>query len=520
MRIASLLALFWANTAFAQTAGFSTDIEILRPRFSPFTVPGIDVPLNQRPGSVRWGINSWYSMNPLIWQDDDEEIGAVVKNRVAAVAGFSADITRAVTLRAVLPTYADFGSDLDFLSGDGFGLGDLSIGAHFVFVHAGVFSMGAATDVYVPSGYKNAWKGEPNLRGSADLLFHFNFGRVGLATTVGVMGRASIVTTEDWTLATELVWNTGLEIGILPEKLALGLGAYTRFGFTEFGGPAESTAEALLTLRYSPIRLITLDFGGGRGLTSGYGADDFRAYFGLTFTHLGKEKIVVASDDAHDDRGGGGLNFDVNQSNQGLTPLARPEVTINTEGDDGNWAEGELARIDQDRIEIRDEVHFRVGTSQLLPRSIPTLEAVAELLRDTRRVQHVVIEGHASTEGSFATNYRLSMERSAVIYEKLINLGVHPSRLSIRGFGEITPETGLSEEEARIASRRVKFHITQQLDDWDPEPSYPDVVLPWNGEVVSYGDPPPPPEPETPPEPAPESFDESADEIELDLEAE
>jgi protein TonB len=38
----------------------------------------------------------------------------------------------------------------------------------------------------------------------------------------------------------------------------------------------------------------------------------------------------------------------------------------------------------------------------------------------------VVIEGHASQEGSFEYNYTLSAERARAIYEALVLRGVHP----------------------------------------------------------------------------------------------
>ena len=41
--------------------------------------------------------------------------------------------------------------------------------------------------------------------------------------------------------------------------------------------------------------------------------------------------------------------------------------------------------------------------------SIPTLQFVAKLMNQNARLGHVVIEGHASEEGTFVYNYDLSM---------------------------------------------------------------------------------------------------------------
>ena len=61
--------------------------------------------------------------------------------------------------------------------------------------------------------------------------------------------------------------------------------------------------------------------------------------------------------------------------------------------------------------------------------------------------------------------------------------GVVPSRVSIRGMGEVQPLGADEKYDALQASRRVIFHITGQLQSWEDPPVYNlDLKYPWNGE--------------------------------------
>ena len=159
-----------------------------------------------------------------------------------------------------------------------------------------------------------------------------------------------------------------------------------------------------------------------------------------------------------------------------------------------------LAVVEEDQILILEPIRFEVGTANILPQSLPVLSAVATLLHHDATLLHVVIEGHASEEGTFAYNYDLSTQRARAVWEQLVSDGVHPDRVSWRGLGEVVPtQGGTSEEELRV-NRRVEFHIVARLAPGESAPEYADSVeLPWDGSESAVRQPPPPPEPE--PEP-------------------
>jgi outer membrane protein OmpA-like peptidoglycan-associated protein len=147
------------------------------------------------------------------------------------------------------------------------------------------------------------------------------------------------------------------------------------------------------------------------------------------------------------------------------------------------WKEGELARVEEEAIVIRDPIQFEYNTANILPESLPTLHFVAKLMNQNARLGHVVIEGHASEEGTYIYNYDLSIRRARSIWEEIITAGVHPARLSYRGMGEVDPRKKGTDEAALAKNRRVDFHIIHRYNELEVLPEYPsNIKLPWSGQ--------------------------------------
>lgn len=103
-----------------------------------------------------------------------------------------------------------------------------------------------------------------------------------------------------------------------------------------------------------------------------------------------------------------------------------------------------------------------MNTAEILPESRPVLKAVRDILAADPRIQLVLIEGHASEEGEHQFNYDLSVRRARAIQDALVEAGVAPERLAIRGMGEVAPvvtPTGPDDQVALAANRRVVFRI-------------------------------------------------------------
>ncbi len=486
-------ALLSPQVSFAQTttprSGYDVDIDLVRPMFTSDVLPGIDVPDNGRGGTFRWGLAFQYTASPLVLYDFDEEVGAVVKNRTSAWLGMSLDISRRFTARISLPAHIQWGSEVPRYAADGFAVGDLNVGGHWAFFRRPAAGLGLRVDLALPTSRRDFYSGERSPRLNPALLVMVDAGRVRWASDLGVNVRfRDVVTTEEFSLGTELMLNTGLRVAVLPEQLDIGLSIYSRFGFANFFRAAESSGEAMLNVAYGPVTMpgnlaLTANVAGGRGFTLGYGSSDFRAFASLSFTRIQPPRpgdpdyVGDAPDDGEE---GTGVVINVRNLGGGIDVEGEAELV-----DEEVWEEGQLAVIDSEsqRIRIRYAIRFKVNTAQLLPESLPTLDFIADLLNNDARILHIVVEGHSSEDGEFEPNYDLSVSRAGSIWRRLIERGVHPSRLSFRGMGEVTPAEATGGFDELQASRRVVFHIVEQLQEWESPVNYnTELKYPWSGE--------------------------------------
>jgi len=477
-RLAALLVLgIFPSAVWAQ--GYSADIELVRPTWSTGSLPGVDSPEFDSPGTVQGGFLFQYARDPLILYEENEEVGSLVHQRTTLQMGLSWEPTKNIGLRASIPAAIQWGSDLPEQTKEGALVGDLFVGGRVRVLDTKVFDLGLRGDVGIPSGSKDAWMGEAGFRGI--------FGPTMMATAYGFdaladihfVGRGVTETPSDFTLGSELVTAFGLRYNIWPDRVAVGMSYIGRGGLGFIGnGGAENPSELLTNAQVRLNPDMSLEVGAGKGLADGYGTTEFRAFVGLTWIRHKPEPpppepvaIVEEPPEVPPD------------------PPAPPEP---------EWEEDELAQIRGEQIVIRDPIEFEFNTPNILPKSLPTLQYVADLMNENWQIGHIVIEGHASEEGSFEYNYDLSIRRSRAIWEALIRAGAHPDRMSYRGMGETVPRTAGTDEGALAGNRRVEFKIIKQYGPNERPPEYRQNVLnPWNGDpsqVKTPVAPPPPPD--------------------------
>jgi outer membrane protein OmpA-like peptidoglycan-associated protein len=425
-----------------------------------------------------------YSNSPLVLYQFDEEVGSVVNNRFTTFAGVSVDVTRAFTVRASLPLYYQWGSDVPRYAADGFAVGDANVGFHWAAYRKSHVGLGVRLDVALPTARRDFYAGDRLPVFNPAFLLMAEGGRVRFASDLGVNLRVrDNVTTEDLSIGQELVWNAGVRVNAVRERLDVGAAVYSRFGFSHFFGAGETSGEFLVDLAIKTVPWLWVDVAAGRGFTKGYGTTDFRGWVQLRFQKIRPEEPEIPDEgfvEGQDPNATGGLKFDV-RNLQG----------VHGGGEDGaptkeQWAEGEFAKRERNQIKIRYAIQFERSTANLTPESYPTLDYIADMLNHDARIGHVVIEGHASTEGAYDFNYKLSLDRAASIWRRLVEQGVHPSRLSIRGMGEVVPLSETGGEDELKAERRVVFEIVRQYDDVEAEAEAGHLNVeqkyPWNGE--------------------------------------
>jgi OOP family OmpA-OmpF porin len=105
---------------------------------------------------------------------------------------------------------------------------------------------------------------------------------------------------------------------------------------------------------------------------------------------------------------------------------------------------------------------FVVNSAVVTDESSAKLKILTDLLGTYTKV-NVVIEGHASSDGSTAYNQTLSEKRANSVKEALMAMGVDASRLETIGYGETKPTEDNSTAAGRTANRRVQFDRKVQL---------------------------------------------------------
>ncbi len=466
----------------ALSAGYSLDIELLRPSPTPDHVFGVDGPAVVPPGEFRMITFAQVQEDPLVVYEFGKEAGSVVGTRNAWHLGASYGLYKHVALRTVLPVAVQWGSDSEEAASAAGGLGDLSAGITWQMIHNPVASLGLRTDFYAPTSPEDSYLGEADPRFEAGLLASLEGGPATVLIDTTLMSRALVATDKDLDLGSELTTTAALRIGIHP-KADVGVSALTRTGIGRFLQGGETPMELVGGFQVHPSERVQLDFGAGRGVLQGYGTTKLRGVLGLTLRAPPRPRVVARAPEP---------------SIVYTPPMPDPEVVSDPTG---------LVEYTSEFIDPKEPIRFRVDTAEILPESLPALDATAALLADHDEITLVAIEGHASEEGTYEHNYALSTERSLAIYQALIERGIHPDRLALRPWGERKPlATGASEDDLR-KNRAVVFVIESRRFDFEPARDYgPAFTSPIDGKEIPIA---PPSAPPPPPEPAidPSMFD-------------
>jgi OmpA-OmpF porin, OOP family len=102
-------------------------------------------------------------------------------------------------------------------------------------------------------------------------------------------------------------------------------------------------------------------------------------------------------------------------------------------------------------------IYFEYNTANLQSESEPTLEAIAQMLRQDHTLE-VFIVGHTDMTGSLSYNMELSQRRADSVVNALVNTyGISASRLKAMGVGPLCPVATNQSEEGRQLNRRVEL---------------------------------------------------------------
>jgi outer membrane protein OmpA-like peptidoglycan-associated protein len=139
----------------------------------------------------------------------------------------------------------------------------------------------------------------------------------------------------------------------------------------------------------------------------------------------------------------------------------QPEDYDNDQDDDGCPDKYKLVVVTDKKIELKQKVFFATAKTEILPRSFPLLNEVAQVLKDNPNL-HVRVEGHTDSRGSNRYNMRLSQGRANSVRSYLMRQGIDGGRMKAVGYGEERPIASNRTRAGRAMNRRVEFVITKR----------------------------------------------------------
>ena len=105
---------------------------------------------------------------------------------------------------------------------------------------------------------------------------------------------------------------------------------------------------------------------------------------------------------------------------------------------------------------ITHGILFDVDKATLKPQSMGTINEILQFLKDDPSLKFE-IDGHTDNTGETQHNLQLSQQRADAVKTQLISMGIDPSRLTSKGFGDSKPIADNSTPEGKANNRRVEF---------------------------------------------------------------
>ena len=105
-----------------------------------------------------------------------------------------------------------------------------------------------------------------------------------------------------------------------------------------------------------------------------------------------------------------------------------------------------------------DGVYFASGSSELTTGATRVLDQVIDTLFDYPDAR-IEIGAYTDSLGAAAANQRLSERRANAVMQYLIDMGVRPTRLEARGYGEEDPIASNDTPQGRAQNRRVEIRV-------------------------------------------------------------
>lgn len=432
----------------AQASGLSTDISMSPVGAAGVSVGPIQLTSVATPGSVRVGWAADYTHRPMDQyrcsatdpEDCDEVVGTVIGDRVVGVVALGVALSRRTWIEATVPAAAQWGGSVDTLSPDGVVLGDPRLGLRTRFID-GPISLDGYGEASFPLGKQGAW--------FSDALPTVHLGAVGTATSgpitglldvAGWMRRSADTNPWDFRLGSAVLVDAGVMVAISSQTV-LWTVAQSRFT----GGAPAIVGSVGVAVDLSPE--LRVDLGVGRALATAPGAGPVHGRLTLTYSLSRAER----------------------------TPDDLQIVRTEPELEPDAWQDGQSQRVRDGRVELRKPLTFVSNSASPSWSSYPDIVSLAEWLIATDNVEHLLIAAYASSEGTSAANYSLSLSRAQAVAEALVTAGVPRAQLSYKGMGMLAPDADSGEHQV-VINGQILDHTTLNVMDLTSEQITPGAL--------------------------------------------
>lgn len=108
---------------------------------------------------------------------------------------------------------------------------------------------------------------------------------------------------------------------------------------------------------------------------------------------------------------------------------------------------------------VLEAIQFKKSEAIVLEESYPSIDKLSEFLKRNKNV-HIKIVGHTDNVGDKKALMLLSENRARTIKDYLIQKGIHPTRMEVKGFGGNYPLNDNSNEALKAKNRRVEIIIS------------------------------------------------------------
>jgi len=469
-----------------------------------------------------------YANGLIPWRRGSETVGHVVPDRlsVSLLGAYSFGIAE---VGAALPVVFWQSSNLAPLTSEGIGsplaapvaaaaLGDLRLVGKLPVMNAGPRTLfrlavplqGAVVlDLGLPTGSGQAFTSN-GFTATPSAVVSASLGRVRIDTRLGWAFRSSPGQYLNLVVPGGFIWGAGAAVDLPP------LGKMRQWkAIGELSGqvPAGYDGSARYSVPFDVRAGVRAALGGdlgaevgiGTGFGGAYGREVFRAFAGIRWEHVVRDRdgdgvpddrdrcpdvpgpreldgcppvpqdafdrdgdgVPDAEDRCPDVKGPRDLEGCPDEDGDGVPDIDDkcPKEPGPAQNDGCPVGDEPMVEIQAERLSLRDMIQFDFGKDTIKLESGRILDDIAAILKSHPEIVKVRVEGHTDSIGTAAYNQSLSERRARSVVNALVARGVPAAELTSAGYGFTRPLESNATALGRAKNRRVEFVIVHDGPD-------------------------------------------------------